>query len=94
MPTPFEAVLLALAAWRIWHLIANDDLTERPRTWALARLHGKWDDFIACPYCAGFHLSLVIYLFWVWLPDATIYVCIPFALNAAVIALSKILSSD
>jgi len=54
MPSPFEAVLLGLAAWRTWHLIAKDDLTEPVRD----RLPERFDDFIECPFCLGAWLAL------------------------------------
>ena len=91
MPSPFEAVLLALAAWRVWHLIAEDDITEPLRRHVTRE---SVLDFIQCPYCMGFHLSLVVYLFWIWLPTVTLYVCIPFALNAVVIAVQSLLNRD
>ena len=106
MPSPYEAVLLAVAAWRVWHLLAEDTLLDRPRRY-ITRL-GDWQqegdpvpdnhrfglrEFIECPYCLGFHVSLVIYLFWAWQHE-TIYVCIPFALNAAVVAMNHWLNRD
>ena len=93
MPSPYEAILLGLAAWRVWHLIAHDDLTE-PLRRHVTDGREKLTEFVECPYCLGWHLSLVVYLFWLWLPTATLYVCIPFALNAGVITLQRVLSSD
>lgn len=92
MPSPFEAVLLALASWRVWHLIANDDITERPRAWALERLHGKWKDFIECPYCAGFHVSLAWVVAYVVFPTEAVWAALPFALNTAVVVVNHWLS--
>lgn len=54
MPTPFEAVLLGLAAWRVWHLLAKDDITEPLRD----RLPERFDEFIGCPFCLGFWIAL------------------------------------
>ena len=53
MPSPFEAVLLGLAAWRVWHLLAKDDLTAPLRRYVTANREPTWDDFIECPYCLG-----------------------------------------
>lgn len=92
MPTPFEAVLLGLAAWRTWHLVAKDDITERPRTWALARLSEKWDDFIECPFCAGFWISLGwVGAFVLW-DEGAVWAALPFALNSAVVFVNAWLS--
>jgi hypothetical protein len=107
-PDWWSATLLALAAWRTFHLLAFDDILDRPRRY-ITRLSPKWreegdatgDDyreglanFLTCPYCCGFYLSLGVYLFWLWLPEATLVVCMPFALNAGVIAAQRLLSSE
>lgn len=93
MPSPYEAVLLALAAWRVWHLIALDDITDRPRRY-ITEGRDKLLDFIECPYCGGFWLSLAVYLFWLWLPTETMYACLPFALNVGLIATYKLLNDE
>ncbi len=68
-PDAWEAVLLGLAAWRTFQLIAFDEILDRPRRWVL-RL-GDWHEgdpvedfpkeeyrlsaarFMTCPYCLG-----------------------------------------
>jgi hypothetical protein len=93
---PWEFVLLALAAFRIWRLLAVDTILDGPRQYVL-RLGWRWMDgdpiptkyrrhwaiFLECPYCLGWWLSLGIYLLWVWLPTETVFVATPFALSAA-----------
>ncbi len=108
VPNWYEVLLLAVAAWRVFQLIAHDDILDRPRRWALRLgrdwqkdgddvpegFRAKWALFLECPYCAGFHLSLGIYLFWIWFPTETLVLSMPFVLNAGVIGLSKILGNE
>lgn len=72
-PEPWEFVLLALAAFRVWKLIADDRILDRPRDWLINRISRKrgspkavyWQDFLICPWCAGFWISLVTYSAWI-----------------------------
>lgn len=68
---PWWFVLLSFAAYRVFRLLAEDTILDRPRRWLL-RL-GDWDEegeedppedyrfkwgiFLTCPYCAGFWIS-------------------------------------
>ena len=72
IPGWYEFVLLGLAAWSVFQLLAYDDILDRPRRWALHLgpewqeegdpvpddYRVKWALFLTCPYCAGF---------WIWL---------------------------
>ena len=65
-------LLLSLAAWRFFRLIAEDTILDKPRR-RLLRLgdwteedgednlpdeyKDEWATFITCPYCAGFWIS-------------------------------------
>lgn len=106
VPDWWEALLLGLAAWRIFHLLAYDDILDRPRRY-VTRLVPTWEkegdatgdhyrerigNFIECPYCLGLHMSLAVYLFWLWLPEAALVVSTPLALNAAVILMERVSS--
>lgn len=78
IPEPYQFVLLALIAYRVWRLVAEDDILEKPRRW-LVRLPQNWQEgdsfprkyreelalFINCPWCAGAWISLLVYIFWV-----------------------------
>lgn len=78
IPVLYQFVLLALIAYRVWHLLAEDDVLKRPRHW-LVRLPRGWKEgdtlprayrqrlalFINCPYCLGFYVSLGVYLAWI-----------------------------
>lgn len=73
IPEPWEFVLLSLAAFRVWKLIADDRILDRPRDWLLDRIIGKrgeqkgiyWSDFLTCPWCAGFWITLLTYISWI-----------------------------
>lgn len=77
IPPLYEYALLCLAAYRLWRLLAEDDILDRPRRW-LMRLPQDWDDgdaipreyrnewalFLTCPWCAGAWVSLLTYIGW------------------------------
>lgn len=93
MPSPFEAVLLALAAWRIWALLAEDTLLDRPRRYVTRRWK-QLGDFIDCPYCLGFWVTLGwVGAFALW-GTGTVWAALPFALNAVVIGMNHWLTAD
>lgn len=108
VPDWWTATLLALAAWRVFHLVAFDDILDRPRRY-ITRLSPGWRqegdatgekyreklaNFLTCPFCLGFYVSLSVYLLWIWFPTETLVVSTVFALNAGVIAAQKGLSSE
>jgi hypothetical protein len=93
IPEPWEAILLALAAWRVFQLLAEDDLLETPRRYVTDRISEYWEDFLTCPYCAGFWIAVVWWGAWLAWPYETLVVAVPWALSAGVIAASKVLSS-
>lgn len=77
IPLFYQFVLLALISYRVWRLVAEDEILEPPRRW-LVRLPQTWDtddpvpkayrdklaNFITCPWCAGAWISLIIYILW------------------------------
>ena len=94
VPDWWEAVLLALAAWRTFQLIAEDDILDRPRRYVTDRVSEKWELFIECPYCAGFWIALAWWAVWQIEDEWTLIVATPFVLSVGVIAAAKVLSSD
>lgn len=102
-----DALLLALAAWRVWHLLAEDLILEPARRY-ITRLPQDWKegdrlpdryrdglaDFINCPFCLGFWVALG----WVGLYAVSAYwalwIALPFALNALAIGVGRLLSAD
>lgn len=108
IPDPWEAVLLALAAWRSFYLLAHDDIFDRPRRY-VTRLGHKWKDegdpvpaeyrerlgeFIQCPFCLGFWIALAAWGAWLARPIETLFVAVPLALSAGVVAAQRFLSSE
>lgn len=71
IPEPYHFALLALASWRLWKLIADDRISERPVNWLVCRrLAGKWGgELVDCPYCLGFWTSGLAYAIWLSILD-------------------------
>lgn len=77
IPDWWAFTLLGLAAYRVWRLLAQDDILDRPRNWIL-RLPRDWEEgkpiprtyreglglFLRCPWCAGAWVSAIVYLVW------------------------------
>jgi Protein of unknown function (DUF1360) len=108
IPNWFEVILLALAAWRVFQLVSDDDILDAPRR-RLLHLTQEWEkegdpvpdnyrfklaEFITCPYCAGFWIAVTWWIAWQLWPHATIVVAVPWVLSAGVVAASKVLSRD
>ncbi len=95
IPNWYALSLLGLAAFRLWRLLAEDDILNRPRDrlseWSLL---GHWDregepgnpamDFVMCPWCFGAWIAVGWWLTWIWQPHWTLVIAIPFALSALV----------
>src|SRR5262245_55816629 len=77
IPEPYQFVLLALVAYRVWRLLAEDGILEKPRR-KLVRLPSTWNDgplpeeyreewatFFNCPWCLGAWVSLGVYVGWI-----------------------------
>jgi Protein of unknown function (DUF1360) len=78
VPDWWAVTLLALAAYRLFHLVAKDTILNRPRAWVLRA--GDWRpgdnalmpvgfrtglaDFISCPWCTGFWISGALVTGW------------------------------
>jgi hypothetical protein len=104
IPTVWEFVLIAVASYRVWRLLAEDAILDRPRKWVLRlgdwedgqaaplAYRDKWGEFLICPWCLGAWLSLGIYLFWIWFPTETLIVCVPLALSATVAGFNALIS--
>jgi hypothetical protein len=109
LPGWFEFVVLALVAFRLYRLVGEDTILDRPRSWALG-LSGwkqgedtpdgyrvKWGEFITCPWCAGFWISGLVALTWALVVDWPGVVSFAFtwlALSGAVGLIAKNLDGD
>jgi len=107
-PSWFQFLILGLAAWSTYHLLANDDILDRPRRWVLRlgdewtkdgdpvpddyRL--KWGQFLSCPYCAGFWIWIAWLVFWWAAPGAALPAAFVMGGRAIVIAAAKTLGKE
>ena len=108
VPNWYEAALLGLAAWRLFHLVAFDDILDRPRRY-ITRLNKSWRQegdstgeqyraglasFLTCPFCLGFWMSIGVWVAWLVFPTETLWAAVPLALNAGLIGAQRLLSSE
>ena len=94
VPDWWSFVILALAVFRLYRLIAEDDILDGPRDrlldkFAEERLE-KLDKLITCPWCLGFWLGVIVWGFWLLSPDWTVGLALPWALSAAVAFVAKL----
>lgn len=85
--------MLALAAWRTFQLLAEDDILDAPRRYVTERLSETWQDFAECPYCLGAWCAIAWWGAWLIWPHETLVAATPFMLSAGVIAAAKVLSA-
>ena len=88
VPPPWLFVLGALAAWRIYKLVSEDTILDRPRNWLTDR--STWAaELLECPYCAGFWVSLLGSLGWYLAEGLDVFgwLVTAFAMSAAVVFL-------
>jgi Protein of unknown function (DUF1360) len=96
VPDWWAAVLLTLAAYRVFRLLALDTILDRPRAWVLRA--GDWrpgdnalapdgfrDElakFVSCPWCAGFWIALGWWIAFQLDEHVALVVATPFAISA------------
>ena len=99
LPDWFSFLILIFAAYRTWRLLAEDSILDWPRR-RLLRLGDEWEkegdpvpieyraklgEFITCPACFGFWISLGWFLAWYWFGSDALWVAMPLAISAGVI---------
>lgn len=84
VPGWWAFVLLALAAFRLFRLIAEDSLLDRPRDALTGRLGEKAELFVVCPWCLGFWITAGWWLAWLVWPHWALVAATPLALSATV----------
>ena len=103
IPSVYVLVLLAVAAWRTFHLLAYDDILNPIRNRlvglpanATTRKGGveKLMDFIECPFCLGFWVGIAWWGAWAIWPHWTLVAAVPFVISAIVVGAQKYLTSD
>lgn len=91
IPEPWIFALLALAAFRVWKLLAEDTILDRPRAWLIRS--EKASEFLSCMWCAGGWCALLTWLAWLAWPHGVAVAAVPFALSAAVGVIAAVLES-
>jgi len=93
IPSVWEFALGALAVFRIYRLIAEDEIAQRPRDWAADWIEDHLDRdltvLITCPWCLGTYLTLAAWGFWLLAPTAATFLAAPLAFMAIVALISK-----
>jgi hypothetical protein len=98
IPSPWEAALLALAGFRLWKLLAEDAILDRPKEALLRRIrdaeppfkwggpgrYAHWNEFLGCPWCLGAWLVGAWWLWWLAWDTGALVAATPFALSAGV----------
>ena len=107
-PSWYVFVVLGLAAWSTFHLLAHDDILDRPRRWLL-RLGSewekdgdpvpdnyrlKWGQFLSCPYCAGFWIWIAWLVAWWVFGESMLPAAFVMGGRAIVVAGSKTLGKE
>ena len=102
LPTWYGLLLVSLAAFRTWRLIARDTILDWPRNW-LVGLPVRWQEddpvpdgyrehlaiFLECMWCAGFWVSIVWWVAFEVTPHWTTIAAVPFAVSALVALAAK-----
>lgn len=98
VPEAWQAVLLALAGFRIYRLLAYDVIMRPLRIRFIThraevdgttyvgpgRYRPKLDEFWHCPWCLGFWCSVAVWAAWLGWPGATLGASVPLAMSAVV----------
>lgn len=107
LPTWYGLLLLALAAFRTWRLIARDTILDRPRKW-LVGLPADWQEgdrvprryrehlatWIECPFCAGFWNAVVWWGAFEWSSHWALIVAAPWAISALLLVAVQVIEDD
>lgn len=89
VPSWYGLIVLALAAWRTFRIICCDTIFDGPRARLCARLGDKFTEWITCPFCAGFWISVAWWGAWQLWPHGTLVVAAVSAI-AGLLALVEI----
>lgn len=107
IPGWYALGLLALAVYRSFRLISEDEVLDRPRGYILNLpvdwhegqrvpngYHNRLADFLICPWCLGFWLSFCWWGAWIIWPHAILLIAAPFAISTLVGSLAHVLHHD
>lgn len=94
IPSWWEAVLLTLAVYRVWRLLAADTILDGPRDRLVKAADDAYreelDIFLHCPWCLGFWVSVVGWVAWLVFPTETIWVSVPLAISCVIGFMAKV----
>ena len=93
IPDWYILILLALASYRTWRLLAEDEILERPREWLIGG-RKRLAEFVVCPWCLGFWVALGWWGAWQIWEFGTEVVAVPLALSALVPLIERVTSPD
>ena len=103
VPDWWQFALLSAAAFRVFRLLSEDTILDRPRAWLLGytgwqegqklpdSYRTKWGEFVTCRWCLGFHCSIAFWVAWLIWPHATTVVAVPLAVSTALAFVSGVL---
>jgi hypothetical protein len=108
IPSWWEFALLALAAFRVYRLIAEDTILDRPRRRILRlgrdwekqgdpvpeNYRAEWGTFLTCPWCAGFWITLAWWAAWLISEEWATWAAVPWAASAVVALVAKNLDAE
>lgn len=101
IPEPWQALILTMAAFRVWRLLAADAILDKPREWLTRRAkheavqHRKEVDiFLHCPWCLGWWITCAWWGAWLLWEDWVVFAGVPFAMNAVVALVAVNLDRD
>lgn len=88
--TTVTFVILALAAYRLTHLVTTDAIADgfRSKVWSKYPPMTKIGYLITCNWCTGFWVSLLLVIGFLILPQVTLVVSLVMALSGVVGLLS------
>lgn len=108
IPSAYQFILLGLASWSLFHLLAHDDILDKYRRRVL-RLGSEWEKegdeipeeyrlkwakFLTCPYCAGMWIwAGWLVAWWIW-PAGVLPIAVLFGGRAMVVAAQKLLIKE
>jgi hypothetical protein len=84
--TAITFVILALAAFRLTHLVTTDAIADgfRTKVWKKFPPSTKIGYLITCNWCTGFWVSIFLVISYLVLPVATLVVSLVLAISASI----------
>lgn len=108
VPDWWQLTLIVLASSRVWRLLAEDTLVDRPRRWLL-RIGPDWQEegdqlpedfregwakFVTCPWCLGAWTVVAWWVAWLAFGDWALVAATPWAASALVGVIGAYVSSE